>query len=94
MTRVKLGNIKGPKGDTGPKGPQGNQGPKGDPGQPFKIAKIFTSISNMNSNISTVNEGDMVLINTNNVNDEDNAKLFVKSGSSFSFICDLSLIHI
>ena len=31
MARIKLGNLKGPKGDTGLQGPQGIQGPKGEP---------------------------------------------------------------
>ncbi len=32
MARIKLGNLKGPKGDTGPMGPQGPQGIQGPPG--------------------------------------------------------------
>ena len=29
MTKILLGNVKGPKGDTGPQGKQGVQGPQG-----------------------------------------------------------------
>lgn len=32
MARIKLGNLKGPKGDPGPMGPQGPQGIQGPPG--------------------------------------------------------------
>lgn len=34
--------------------------------------------------------GDFVLINTGNVADEDNAKLYVKGESAFTFVTDLS----
>ena len=32
MTKILLGNVKGPKGDTGPQGKQGVQGPQGPAG--------------------------------------------------------------
>jgi hypothetical protein len=46
----------------------------------------------MNSDFSNtdVNIGEFVLINTGNVEDEDNAKLFVKTETEYSFITDLS----
>lgn len=44
----------------------------------------------MNADASNVAEGLMVLINTSNTSDEDNAKLYVKTSAGFSFIVDLS----
>ena len=82
----------GPKGPQGEKGDQGLQGPKGDKGDPFSIKKIYFSIGEMNADFSgtDVSEGEFVLINTGNVEDEDNAKLYVKGQTSYNFITDLS----
>lgn len=86
---------KGPKGETGATGPQGIQGiqgPKGEKGDAFAIAKTFASVSAMNVGFATdgVKEGQFVIIDTGNVNDEDNAKLYVKGASAYSYITDLS----
>lgn len=85
----------GPQGETGPKGATGSQGPvgpQGVKGDPFAIAKTYPSINAMNSAFSTdgVNLGQFVLIDTGNVEDEDNAKLYVKGTTSYSYITDLS----
>ncbi len=92
---------KGDKGETGEQGIQGvqgeqgisgAQGTKGEKGDPFSIAKIYSSITQMqNDYINTdVKLGDFVLINTGNTKDEDNAKLFVKANTKFEYITDLS----
>lgn len=46
----------------------------------------------MNAGFATdgVKEGQFVLIDTGNVQDEDNAKLYVKGQSSYTYITDLS----
>ncbi|OUO78671.1 hypothetical protein B5F53_09655 [Blautia sp. An249] len=71
---------------------QGEQGPKGEKGDPFAIAKTFTSIAEMNAGFSAdgVKEGQFVLIDTGSVEDEDNAKLYVKGSTSYTYITDLS----
>lgn len=86
------GNIKGVKGNTGATGPQGIQGPKGEKGDAFAIAKTFASVAAMNAGFASdgVKEGQFVIIDTGNVNDEDNAKLYVKGASKYSYITDLS----
>ena len=95
---------KGERGEVGPQGPQGlqglqgeagptgPQGPKGDTGAPFAIKKIYVSIEAMNADYSNeeIKEGDFVIINTGNVSDEDNGKLFIKGATKFDFIVDLS----
>ena len=73
------------------KGIQGIQGVKGDKGDPFTIAKTYASVSAMNADVSNpeVKDGSFVMI-ASTVEDPDNAKLYVKSGSKFTFITDLS----
>lgn len=93
--------AQGPQGETGPQGPKGDQGiqgvkgdkgDKGDTGDPFTIAKTYASISAMNAGYATddVKVGQFVLIDTGNVEDEDNAKLYLKGSSAYTYIGDLS----
>lgn len=67
-------------------------GPKGDKGDPFSIAKIYSSILEMNQDYDnpTVAEGSFVLINTNNISDPDNAKLYVKGKFVYEYVTDMS----
>lgn len=84
--------VQGIQGEQGIPGPKGDQGPKGDPGAPFSVAKIYPSVAAMNADFSgtDVKEGQFVLVNTGSVEDEDNAKLYVKGDVEFSFATDLS----
>lgn len=93
--------LAGPKGDTGDQGPagpageQGIQGPKGDKGdqgEPFAIKKTYASVADMNADFAgtDVAEGDFVIITTDDVNDADNSKLYVKGADAFTFVTDLS----
>lgn len=76
----------------GEQGIQGIQGVKGDTGEPFFISKIYNSIQEMNEDYDSaeVKVGQFVLIETGDVNDEDNAKLFVKGKLAYEFLTDLS----
>lgn len=91
---------KGDKGDPGKQGPQGPQGEKGEPGEPgaqgpkgepFSIAKVYSSIEEMNNDFSTteVEIGQFVIISTS-VEDEDNSKIYIKTSSAWNFVTDLS----
>lgn len=85
--------VPGPMGATGPQGPMGPEGPvgpKGEQGAPFKIVKIYNSVSAMQAESNSLNMGDIALINTDNVEDEDNAKLYIKNESGYSLLTDLS----
>ena len=93
--------IQGIKGDVGPQGIQGIKGEKGDigpegaegaTGAPFQIIKIYDSIVTMNAGYATdgVLPGQFVIIETGNIEDEDNSKLYVKGVTSYEFITDLS----
>lgn len=86
MPAVMSANIRGPQGE------QGEQGPKGDTGTGFTISKTYSSVSAMNAGYATdgVPLYGFVLIDTGNVNDEDNAKLYVKGDSSYEYLTDLS----
>lgn len=80
------------KGKDGERGLQGIQGPQGPQGNPFSIKKIYSSVEEMNKDYSSENIqiNDFVIINTGDVEDEDNAKLFIKGETTFEFITDLS----
>ena len=82
----------GPQGEKGIQGEQGIQGPKGDKGDSFSFAKVFTSVQQMNDGFATdgLEEGAIVIINTDNIEDEDNAKVYVKGAEKYNFLTDLS----
>lgn len=82
-------NIRGPQG---PEGLQGPRGPKGETGDPFSIAKIYPSVRDMQLDFDNeaVKIGDMCLIDAGDVEDPDNAKLYVKTETDFRYITDLS----
>ena len=84
--------VAGPKGPQGIAGPQGPAGEKGEPGEAFSITKTYASISAMNAGYATdgVKVGQFVVIDTGSVEDADNAKLYMKGSSSYTFITDLS----
>ena len=81
-----------PKGDKGDKGDQGLQGPQGPVGAPFQVKKIYDSVEAMNADYSgsDVAVGEFVLIDTGDVQDPDNSKLYVKGPAQYDFVTDLS----
>ena len=95
---------KGEKGDTGEQGPQGiqgiqgeqgiqgiqgEQGPVGPQGKPFTIAKTYSSVEEMQNDFDNMQVGDYVMI-ASSVDDENNAKLYVKTATAWVFITDFS----
>lgn len=64
---------------------------KGAPGT-FAISKVYPSVSAMNAGFATdgVPMGGLVIIDTGNVDDEDNAKMYVKEESGYVYLTDLS----
>lgn len=99
-----LDGEKGEKGDTGEQGPQGiqgvqgeqgiqgiqgEQGPVGPQGKPFTIAKTYSSVEEMQNDFDNMQVGDYVMI-ASNVDDENNAKLYVKTDTAWVFITDFS----
>ena len=53
MARIKIGNVKGPKGDTGPQGPQGVQGKQGATGPSGAAAGFGTPTASVDGNTGT-----------------------------------------
>ena len=60
-----------------------------DKGDPFTIYKTYQSIQAMNDDSVNVPEGMFVAISST-VEDPDNAKLYLKGASAFSFVTDMS----
>lgn len=79
----------GATGATGEKGDTGATGATGDTGDPFIIYKTYASVSAMEADAGNVPEGMFVAIQSN-VEDPDNAKLYLKGASEFSFVTDMS----
>ena len=79
--------IQGPAGQPGDRGPAGPAGPAG---KGFSITKTYKSVVEMNANFATdLQEGDFAII-ASEVGDDDNAKMYVRSGDDMKFIADLS----
>ena len=84
--------IQGVKGDQGDPGETGPQGIQGENGEPFSIAKVYVSVAALIADTSPVgiNPGQFAIIDTGNVNDSDNARLYLWNGSVYSYVTDLS----
>ena len=67
-------------------------GTKGQKGDGFSITKTYSSIAEMNAGYSSdgVPINSFVLIETGNVEDKDNAKLFIKGATKYEYLTDLS----
>ena len=55
----------------------------------LSITKSYSSVVNMEADLSNMREGDLVII-ASNVGDEDNSKLYVHAGSAWKYLSDLS----
>ena len=71
---------------------KGEKGDKGDRGDGIDITKTFSSVAEMMTGYATdgVPVGKFVIINTGNVNDEENARLYVKTETTYLYLTDLS----
>lgn len=61
-------------------------------GDAFSIKKVYTSVSEMEADTENaeIKEGDFVLINTGDVENPDNARLYIRSSAGFDFLVDMS----
>ena len=61
-------------------------------GKSFKIAKVYSSVSEMMNDYDTtdVEVGEFVWINTGNVEDPDDSKLYLKTNTEWQLVGDLS----
>lgn len=62
------------------------------PAGTFRISKVYSSVAAMNEGYATdgVPVGGLVVIDTGNVEDEDNAKLYVKGDAAYEYLTDMS----
>lgn len=69
------------------------KGEKGETGEPFAIAKTYVSVEEMDLGYATdsVQQGQFVVINTGEVNNVENAKLYLKGATRYEFLTDLSI---
>ena len=83
--------ARGKQGPTGATGGTGAQGPTGATGKGFQIKRAYTSVAEMKADYASINIGEFVIISSN-VEDEDNAKLYVRTDTVdyFGFVADLS----
>ena len=70
-------------------GPKGDRGEKGERGEGFDIFKTFPSITDMNLEADLIPLNKLVMISSA-VNDEDNAKVYIKEATGLKFFIDLS----
>lgn len=56
----------------------------------FSIYRTYPSVETMEADLENVPEGKFVLINTNDVEVPDNAKLYVRGVASFEYLVDMS----
>lgn len=99
-----LASLKGEQGEQGIQGEKGDsfiyedftaeqlallKGDKGDKGDPFEIYKTYDSYELMSADADNVPDGKLLLI-ASNVEDENNAKLYIKKHDTLAFIVDLS----
>ena len=67
------------------------KGLKGDTGDAFHITKTYPSVAAMNADYGGTDTavGDYVMV-TSNVEDPDNAKVYIKGSSAWQFVVDMS----
>ena len=56
----------------------------------FSVYRTYPSVETMEADLMNVPEGKFVLINTNDVEIPDNAKLYVRGATSFEYLVDMS----
>jgi uncharacterized protein YqfB (UPF0267 family) len=85
------GNI-GATGAQGTTGNTGATGAQGETGLGFNIAKTYASTATLAADTSPsgIVAGEFALIETGNVQDADNSKLYLWNGSVYSYVNDLS----
>jgi len=90
--------IQGNQGSTGATGIQGitgatgSTGPKGDTGLGFAIAKTYSSVAALTADTSPTGivAGQFALIDTGDVENAENSRLYLWDGSVYTYVTDLS----
>ena len=82
----------GTQGSAGFTGSVGYTGSRGDTGLGFVIAKSYSSVAALTADTSptSIVAGQFAVIETGNVNDAENSRLYLWSGTAYSYVSDLS----
>lgn len=82
----------GSTGGQGDPGSIGYTGSKGESGIGFTIAKTYASVAALTADTSPIGiiAGQFALIETNDVNNPENSRLYLWSGTTYSYVTDLS----
>lgn len=95
MARIKLGNLKGPKGETGPMGPQGPQGIQGPPGTAENIDLTPFVKKTEGATLTgqyTFTNNTPIKLNGYNIVSENNRILFKNASNNNVFAFDANTI--
>ena len=86
------GGYLGSTGYDGSIGATGYTGSKGDTGLGFTIAKTYISVAALTSDTTPtgIASGQFAIIDTTNVEDPDNSRLYLWNGATYTYISDLS----
>ena len=84
--------AQGIAGYTGSRGVIGYTGSKGDSGLGFTIAKTYASVAALTADTTPTGivAGQFALIETGNVENPENSRLYLWNGSAYSYVSDLS----
>ena len=84
--------TQGQQGIQGTQGQQGIQGIQGTTGLAFTIAKTYASVAALTADTSPTGiiAGQFALINTSDVQNSENSRLYIWTGSVYTFVDDLS----
>ena len=56
----------------------------------FQIYRVYSSVGQMEADAANVEEGKFVVINTGSVEEEDTGRLYVRGGTGFEYLVDVS----
>jgi len=84
--------VQGIQGVQGTQGTQGVQGIQGITGLAFTIAKTYLSVAALTADTAPTGivAGQFALINTSDVQNSENSRLYIWTGSAYTFVDDLS----
>jgi len=84
--------VIGYTGSQGTQGVIGYTGSKGDSGLGFTIAKIYSSVAALTADTTPTGivAGQFALIETGNVENPENSRLYLWNGSAYTYVSDLS----
>jgi len=84
--------FQGDTGYTGSFGVQGFQGFQGDTGLGFTIAKTYASVASLTADTAPTGivAGQFAIINTSDVENSEDSRLYLWNGSTYTYVTDLS----